>query len=1595
MTGVVSRSGFRFQDLVLVHRVLTELIDVRLAEIGAKAAVPPLTYCIETNATSAGGGPDWDLITLTTGGSAVLEEVKSGPPSAEDRRQFWLRLRRTLSRVEQGEAVIPRLTVNKDNPPANPEIWRGLRAAVGSAVPERVPRVTSAAELAREALFFLTGAVDDEESAPVSLPRASQAMGGFEYTDSLGFAELEERVLAAVRVLSKDLAVNEIGNAVLGFVGKIAAEKNCSAHAFVAADVWSTIAALRVLSTVSAADAALWRSFRAEAIPQWREEGGHVGSGLPYQEWQNVQPALAAVMAAVPGRVAIIGHGGTGKSVALAEVCRELGCADVLVVWLPGADLRGVSAAEFRGACELGRFVCAAFGRALVLAVDAAENAGTVTEVGLLLASIGRVADGIACRAIVTIRALTWREVAGSQEMRAGWAAATLREWDSELVRTLCEASQRPTVGEDLVRLLRTPLLLDIFLRTFGRAEAVPAGLQSRHALLSAYWSRRVLPDGDPRTPARNTWLAAAAQWEADGRSRHTSDSEPARDLASEGVLEVVGGSFRFRHALLRDFALMQRCVEGARSASEFVGRIAAVRSSLVRWGALRAGIEASCEGTLDLRELITSSFTDSALSFSFAESLGDLDDPTILPVETLNAALAATADGGALLHRCLALAVLGANGGWVRLLARFPDARHWAEAAAWITGDVLDQAVSLLHAADRAGSADPTAVCDVAIRIREWAQAPRLSSALLDFDGFGLQRVIFCVAAFAPGASTVRWMTDVAPATWRTRFAALHSLPTLAKAAERKGIRLDGTQLQALYLAASGFVWRDGGLEDSREIPSPLKDEYDRIQVPLLGRDVSDYKGVGLLAARPDAFTVIAIGILVGNCRARDRERAERWAALSVDATPPGRPIFERTDIQQVVERLEATAGAKLSREETVGELEDDLFGTEYDHPNEGAEEALASGVRLQFASSVRDGSQYIQRVYYPALATSPTTVGRLIAIDCLVEHGRGEELHQFLLDKRLLHNSDTHYWMWSAVKLCWNTLPQEHRARLLENIRTTTRSPALTAFGVARVLSAVPADARPQDLQPYFELYAMLGADPEPRKPGRSRHSAHWTPIPDLPRETLDGLDSAADVAWHQLRSVAKEFVHHAADDEGVREALGLLVTALRNGVPSLEALKKQRWPISVAHTVLSRAVRSAELQRTSTVTRDDAILIFAWGLSVAQAIPAERVNNDPSPLDVGDSSSDYDEWTEALDLVDDALWLPSIRDDVQLLKVVFDEVARIVSGVTPKTARKAFHTISWPWWISSPGLPMLRALLSITDAGALHWALSIVGHLEETEQLHWMRTWLTEPSGVELSKGAERFAGELGHYLGVNALYRPEGEKNALRVFTESLLNSKPAVGLVSEPSRYVSWCSHLVFGAKEDIKTRLEADVADFAALARSAWRAADPVALNVRTEDRWSGRFGLFTIHWLVDELKGRGGEPRRDVQRAWTALSPLVCEMIADGDRADVFDIVFALRESSTVDRLGAESLLGVASAVSGRAAREGPERLRERTRPGHTWLEVLEYASELLEAIASASRVEEADADRIHNVLQEWGRLGAARAIKAARNLRSARGRG
>src|SRR5207249_5393236 len=78
------------------------------------------------------------------------------------------------------------------------------------------------------------------------------------------------------------------------------------------------------------------------------------------------------------------------------------------------------------------------------------------------------------------------------------WTTLEVHDWPEALVRQLIEAALPGTVlTPGLISLLRQPLMLDLFWRTF--VEASPAigdrlaGLRTRHQLLSAFWQERLL----------------------------------------------------------------------------------------------------------------------------------------------------------------------------------------------------------------------------------------------------------------------------------------------------------------------------------------------------------------------------------------------------------------------------------------------------------------------------------------------------------------------------------------------------------------------------------------------------------------------------------------------------------------------------------------------------------------------------------------------------------------------------------------------------------------------------------------------------------------------------------------------------------------------------------------------------------------------------------------------------------------------------------------------------------------------------------------------------------------------------------------------
>ena len=547
--GIPARFGFRFSDLVLIGRALQSLLANRKARIEGVPEPVPVLYLVESPAV-AGGEPLWDIVEATGDGGVVVEEVKSAPLDANDRITLWQRIRRTAVTTNAAR-VSSRLTTNESNPTPRPEWWLELpsRAALVLAANEDPSRVTSASALAREALFHLTTPGGPDEKA-LSLAEARDVLSRFSF-ETVGEEEVLADVERNVSALSNGLAVRDLCNALSGEIDRRASSSDQGLHKFSAEDLYRSSEVLAKLADVPGPAAHEWQRLRAIGrIPARDRAGG----ALAYQPWNEVQPEVAEALALRPARLALVGRGGLGKSVLLQRIFAETD-SNVEALWLTGHDLRGVPVDELASCLELGSFVCTREGRSLLVLIDALESAGDTSEaLRSLLSSLGRISAGT--RVVISIRDTQWRACQGATDSVPRWVAAPLMDWGLERVRSLVKASRRPSIGPELLQLLSTPLLLDLFLRTFGTEGDVPTGLESRHAVLEAYWRHRVLPDGPPASADRRTRLMQAASEEANGNRLHDLTGPHAAELASEGIFSSERGRYSFRHPLLRDFAL-------------------------------------------------------------------------------------------------------------------------------------------------------------------------------------------------------------------------------------------------------------------------------------------------------------------------------------------------------------------------------------------------------------------------------------------------------------------------------------------------------------------------------------------------------------------------------------------------------------------------------------------------------------------------------------------------------------------------------------------------------------------------------------------------------------------------------------------------------------------------------------------------------------------------------------------------------------------------------------------------------------------------------------------------------------------------------
>jgi hypothetical protein len=202
----------------------------------------------------------------------------------------------------------------------------------------------------------------------------------------------------------------------------------------------------------------LWRRLR-EANPALPP------SNIPPQGWREVQPGVGALSK----RQVLTGPGGAGKSYVLAQLHAETTGPRV---WINAQVTAGLEEA-----ISFGAWACSVQQEPLTLFIDALDAVATP---GKFLATIDRALVGRDATVVVAARHTTWAE---ARDGLPGWEETPLAGWSRERVRQLTDRNRPQPLSQDLVELLRSPFLLDLFLRTFRPNEQLPSGLATRHGV--------------------------------------------------------------------------------------------------------------------------------------------------------------------------------------------------------------------------------------------------------------------------------------------------------------------------------------------------------------------------------------------------------------------------------------------------------------------------------------------------------------------------------------------------------------------------------------------------------------------------------------------------------------------------------------------------------------------------------------------------------------------------------------------------------------------------------------------------------------------------------------------------------------------------------------------------------------------------------------------------------------------------------------------------------------------------------------------------------------------------------------------------------
>jgi hypothetical protein len=1576
MSGTAARSGFRFQDLYLLLRVLraaSESFDEAwlsgARDVTQVLSRSPLRFGVEASPREGfpsgenSIAPDWDVLVLAQD-KLEFAEVKSGAIAKEDRIAFWRRLRRELTKGSTtGQIIAPVLVVD---PGTAGELakWQALaKAAVRflGLPPNAEPHqnVYTEDQLLEEALWFLCrpDASPDDSDPPVLFGAARDALCRFEL-HSHEAAILDGQVSQFIELLFPGGLTDTQKALLLGWLNERATDTARARRLFTIGQLLGEIGILQETVSLFPGTLSQWRNLWIE-VPRAISERTRLrlGDNGASVSTELVQPT-ALKMIGNSRNLILLGPGGAGKSTLMAQVAQAAEQRGDLVLHCGADDLN---------LDELDALVCGFRFRAALAALRNPSVSVSLFVDGLdeaeaplrkrwaqLLTRLVAVPN---VRLFASSRDEVWRSDGDIRRILDAWSVVNLVVWPENIVRELLAGTRYAGIlPSSVVELLRTPILLDLFWQAFVETESPDVSkatqLQSRHNLLAAFWELRLL--GSPRYAAIQNFAPRLAKSFSEAARTvgafmdSNLDSPIVALLLSEGVLVREGRlqpRVRFRHSLLRDFALSQWCLECGDS-REGAKRLDSVQGGLQRYGTLRAISEALSDpgAPTDYPQLSLPLFVQAAVQINpglaqvVAQVLG-----TRIPIRGLDPATWPPELQASLPRELgcdiLATARLDGNGTWAFAVERWPDDAHWLskdyprevwQYASFLLGRLKsDQSIGEWREQCRS----------VARKLRLISEVPRFSSEFTEPERWLKMQAMAVVIPVLPDVATLAWIErELTHPSWRTRSTALDWLAVLAP--------IDPARVGFLYRQAVGISKANGGWTIDQSTWGMLNERA--IEWSL------DGEGGRRSLLKEHAATFLPIALDLAEAL---------WLQSRLDDQNGENGIMEFMRRIDPSWSEEAAAENARAKQQLLENLLDDSPEWTYwralpKHSfHERCLRAIQHGAehwaRTSRSTFISEGVAILRS----SRLASIHSIAMSVLLDCKEDPSAISCLRNYAADSRLYHVSGMSYWLEQALLVSWSTAATDERDRILAIIRTLIgRQSEMTA---KRLLARLPADDLPADLQRQRPSESEEAYQPTRRPQSMSMPlGGEWTPVEEDPIEEMvrDWPECVDPKLLADFACATKDLSNRDTPIETLAEKVPgaiqvacALVQVLRNN-PGLMEGERRFWVWrNLAETLNCFQKVHQKLDDKKGPPEELITSCAGLALEALEDVPSSLPGKLPdSELWLGCPDTI---WVHALRLADAALIWPPLAEDSKI-QADFSKLIQDAFAKGNALLQLVCATVIRPWhWFRNDDRRALhdRLIWSTPKHGSvLRWSLAITSYYPDDERTRVFRLLLAR-SDLEESK---QLAHGLGEHIGNWSMHVFRGDRRSMVAdLARELVDGAEAFPLTQDSNNRGEFLERFIVGMTTTAGRMSDhqwlAD--DYGDWALKVWRALH----TGRGSQSGSAGVIFLTMHWL-SKTKHQSSV---DLGSWWQHLQKMFHAVALEGGPSDCFTLFFNLHDGEYNDLAAPRELLKLVEVFIdrvGKQAGDQPAALDE-CHPGegyHSWRECSDHAAKTLDSL-------------------------------------------